>query len=106
MSDDNILITLPDNKGGQLKYRADLLDSIVATHEGYFLDEGDTVHVFVWDDGIGIASVVLDAGVFNRLVLALGRPKGYGVILWHEGGLSFQVMWTPYIGDEGYFDDS
>lgn len=102
---DNILDTLPDGKGNQLKFRVDTIACFKACDgDRMVCDDGEIVDIFLSPDGelIGF-SRNQSISDFNTANLWYGRPKAYGVVLWVTHGMS--VMYTPYIGDEGYFPD-
>lgn len=100
-----ILTVIPDNKGGQLKFRVDNLSLAHRNDIFDVLKEGILVDVYVHD---GIACVFprsISISLLNTMVLLYGRPKGYGQILWAIDSWNYQVLWTPHIGDEGHFND-
>lgn len=101
---DNIIDIIPDNKGGQLKFRVTQMSCrYSATDE--LPKEGVIVDIYINSQSeerpFGIPRDA-DMNMINELNLTFGRPKGYGVVVWNEGALS-QVLWTAFIGDEGYF---
>lgn len=91
-----ILDIHPDGKGGQLKFRVDS----ISCHP-FELKEGDLVDIYIQGDQL--FGIPRTEGIFtiNQFNLIAGRPKGYGIFLWNEGADS-KIMWTPFIGDEGY----
>lgn len=104
---DNILNTIPNLKpdGGQLKFRVDNIPCYLSyLSDKELCPDGTIVDIFLEANGdlIGYARDI-SLTDFNFINLELGRPKGYGVVLWVDA-TGMMVMWTPYIGDEGYFN--
>lgn len=103
---DNILDIIPDAKGGQLKFRVDTIPCFKACDvEKNLCDDSELVDIFLAPDGelIGFARSQ-NLTDFNTANLWYGRPKGYGMVLWvSPNGMS--VIWSAYIGDEGYFKE-
>jgi hypothetical protein len=97
----DILEILPDNKGGQLKFKVDKINCTWLSGE-VIINPGDSVDIFVYEEKIFGMLKSSNLHNINQVVLMCGRPKGYGVICWNEGQDSY-VLWSAYIGDEGHF---
>ena len=97
------LISLPDNKGSQLKFRVDSIRSIHFDNEH---ENGELVDIYVRDKMLVFCGRNVSIAHLNSIMLNFGRPKGYGQVLWQHNSKVYQVIWTPHIGDEGYFNDT
>ena len=97
-----ILETYPDMKGGQLKFRVDDIDCLLFENPP---TNGMPVDIYLEENG-DLRGIPKNIGIETciELALTIGRPKGFGVVMWTIGKFS-KVMWTPYINDEGYFQN-
>ena len=83
-----ILDTIPDNKGGQLKFRVNDIDCRTNGFDD-IPAEGIPVEIYIKEDGSLLgARKTLDMQNLIYLALTFGRPKGFGVIMWNEGTIS------------------
>ena len=95
-----IIDILPNNSGGQLKFRVDSIDCRPYS-ESDPLQSGVAVDIYIAGGVLLGLSRDADISVINQMNIAHGRPKGYGVVMWDEYPNNL-VMWTPFIGDDGY----
>lgn len=97
-----ILDILPDGKGGQLKFRIDLMECQTPVEDS--VRPGEKLDIYVVGQRVVGVSREVKFETINWFNINHGRPKGYGIALWDDQNLT-RVLWTPFIGDEGYIPE-